>query len=84
MDTESQLDGHSVLSFLGDFGVGNVLEKNSALKSGNNRSANLKFLRNQRCGILENIVASSYANQPSVLITPLSVGEKGGELSQVA
>lgn len=35
VEKESQFDGRSVLSFLGDFGVGNVIEKGEALKSAN-------------------------------------------------
>jgi len=42
---ESQFSGRSVLSFLGDFGVGNVMEKNAALKSADDRRAMLVSLR---------------------------------------
>ncbi|MDF7669865.1 hypothetical protein PT276_01375 [Orbaceae bacterium ESL0721] len=44
VDKESQFDGRSVLSFLGDFGVGNVMEKNAAVKSANTRLIQLKDL----------------------------------------
>ncbi|OTP81068.1 hypothetical protein B6D08_05555 [Gilliamella apicola] len=37
VEKESQFDGRSVLSFLGDFGVGNVIEKSEALKSTSRR-----------------------------------------------
>lgn len=45
VDDESSFDGRSVLSFLGDFGIGNVLEKNSAVDSANKRLDQLKDLR---------------------------------------
>lgn len=35
VEKENKFDGCSVLSFLGDFGVGNVIEKGEALKSAN-------------------------------------------------
>lgn len=44
VEKESEFDGRSVLSFLGDFGVGNVIEKNAALKSANRRSTQLNDL----------------------------------------
>ena len=44
VDKESKFDGRSVLSFLGDFGVGNVIEKNAALKSANRRLTQLNDL----------------------------------------
>ncbi|MGC5292017.1 hypothetical protein [Klebsiella pneumoniae] len=45
VDKESQFDGRSVLSFLGDFGIGNTMEKNSALESANTRLSQLQLLR---------------------------------------
>ncbi|EFQ4822358.1 hypothetical protein ABRC46_001971 [Salmonella enterica] len=48
VDEESKFDGRSVLSFLGDFGVGNLMEKDSAVDSANNRLAELDNLRNQK------------------------------------
>lgn len=45
IDTESQFSGRSVLSFLGDFGVGNVMEKNAAIKSADDRRAMLMSVR---------------------------------------
>ena len=42
VETESKFDGRSVLSFLGDFGVRNVIEKGEALKSANTRLDQLK------------------------------------------
>ncbi|OCJ46360.1 hypothetical protein A6U95_01480 [Serratia sp. 14-2641] len=48
VDKESQFDGRSVLSFLGDFGIGNVMEKDNAIKSANTRLAQLQVLRTKR------------------------------------
>ncbi len=45
MEKESQFDGRSVLSFLGDFGIGNVMEKNAALEAANKRLAQLDAAR---------------------------------------
>lgn len=45
VDKESQFDGRSVLSFLGDFGIGNTMEKNSTLESANSRLSQLQLLR---------------------------------------
>ncbi|NCG55227.1 hypothetical protein [Serratia fonticola] len=48
VDKESEFDGRSVLSFLGDFGIGNVMEKDNAIKSANTRLAQLQTLRAKR------------------------------------
>lgn len=51
VEKESQFDARSVLSFLGDFGMGNVMEKSSAIESANARLGQLQALRAQRrCG----------------------------------
>lgn len=51
VNTESEFDGRSVLSFLGDFGVGNVMEKSSAMESATKRLAQLQEARSSRaCG----------------------------------
>ncbi len=39
---ESEFDGRSVLSFLGDFGIGNMMEKDNAIKSTNARLKQLQ------------------------------------------
>jgi hypothetical protein len=39
---ESEFDGRSVLSFLGDFGIGNMMEKDNAIKSANTRLKQLQ------------------------------------------
>ncbi len=48
VEKESKFDGRSVLSFLGDFGVGNVIEKGEALKSANKRLDQLKEVEKQK------------------------------------
>jgi hypothetical protein len=48
VDRESEFDGRSVLSFLGDFGLGNVLEKSAAIDSANVRKGQLESLRSDR------------------------------------
>lgn len=55
---ESQFDGRSVLSFLGDFGIGNTMEKNSALESANTRLAQLQQMRGQK-GCTSGVTASA-------------------------
>ena len=48
VEKESEFDGRSVLSFLGDFGVGNVIEKKAALTSANRRLEQLKEVENKK------------------------------------
>ncbi|OZI57885.1 hypothetical protein [Bordetella genomosp. 1] len=48
VEKESAFDTRSVLSFLGDFGMGNVIEKNAALEAANTRLAQLQTLSGQR------------------------------------
>ncbi|CAB3754513.1 hypothetical protein B7G54_11965 [Burkholderia puraquae] len=51
VDKESEFDGRSVLSFLGDFGIGNVMEKDAAMKSASDRRQALDSLRSSKqCG----------------------------------
>lgn len=58
---ESEFDGRSVLSFLGDFGIGNLMEKDSAIDSANQRMAQLNETKLQRgCTYANNAPASSY------------------------
>lgn len=45
VNKESSFDGRSVLSFLGDFGIGNVMEKDNAVDSANTRLRELQELR---------------------------------------
>jgi len=48
IEKESQFDGRSVLSFLGDFGIGNMMEKDNATQSANTRLKQLKEVANQK------------------------------------
>ncbi|MFG3398647.1 hypothetical protein ACQKEK_02575 [Pseudomonas sp. NPDC077408] len=48
VNKESQFDGRSVLSFLGDFGIGNVMEKEAAMSSARERLASLERVRSQK------------------------------------
>lgn len=48
VEKESEFDARSVLSFLGDFGMGNVMEKNAALQSANSRLSQLQALSVQK------------------------------------
>ncbi|ALD90313.1 hypothetical protein CR3_1072 [Cupriavidus gilardii CR3] len=48
VNKESEFDGRSVLSFLGDFGIGNLMEKDSAMKSATDRSAQLQAVAAQK------------------------------------
>lgn len=65
VEKESQFDGRSVLSFLGDFGVGNLMEKSSAVDSATARLAQLQELRSRRgCGA-DSVQAVRGPAQPS-------------------
>lgn len=48
VEKESQFDGRSVLSFLGDFGIGNLMEKNNAVSAANTRLAQLQDIRTEK------------------------------------
>lgn len=49
VNEESEFDGRSVLSFLGDFGIGNTMERHSALASATTRLSELNNLRSIKC-----------------------------------
>ncbi len=78
---ESEFDGRSVLSFLGDFGIGNVMEKNSAMESATSRLAELDSARTSKS-------CDSVSSEPSkpVARTPVSssrsVDEQISDLQQ--
>lgn len=48
VDKESEFDGRSILSFLGDFGIGNLIEKENAVKSANDRHMQLQTAAYER------------------------------------
>jgi hypothetical protein len=51
VNKESEFSGRDVLAILGDFGIGNNLEKSSALESANKRLEQLSEQRNaKKCG----------------------------------
>jgi len=51
VDDESSFSGRSVLSFMGDFGIGNTLEKSAALESAGKRLQALQAARlGKNCG----------------------------------
>jgi hypothetical protein len=83
VNSESEFDGRSVLSFLGDFGIGNVMEKDSALKSANARAATLQDLRANRCGNVATVGSSSLPAQTaaSSAADPVAPPALRGELA---
>jgi hypothetical protein len=45
VNKESEFSGRDVLAILGDFGIGNAMERGAAMESANTRLASLKDLR---------------------------------------
>ncbi len=45
VNKESEFSGKDVLAILGDFGIGNAMEKSSAIESANNRINDLRELK---------------------------------------
>lgn len=45
VEENHELDGRAVLSFLGDFGIGNSMERSEALESARNRQEQLQALK---------------------------------------
>lgn len=45
VNKESEFDGRDVLAILGDFGIGNAMERDAAMKSANTRLDRLHALR---------------------------------------
>lgn len=82
VEKESDFDGRSVLSFLGDFGVGNVMEKSSAVSSATTRLAQLDRARASRgCG--GQAVAGQAAPSPQALaVTPVAAARDPGTAAQ--
>jgi len=51
VNKESEFSGKDVLAFLGDFGIGNNMERSSALESANSRITQLQDIRTmKKCG----------------------------------
>jgi hypothetical protein len=53
VNKESEFSGRDVLAILGDFGIGNAMERSAALESANNRITQLRELRTaKKCTVL--------------------------------
>lgn len=61
---EAEFDGRSVLSFLGDFGIGNLMERDAAVDSANKRLAQLSAAKSRQ--------GCSYASRQQELTMPLA------------
>lgn len=77
---ESEFDGRSVLSFLGDFGIGNLMEKDSAVDSANQRMAQLNETKLQRGCTYAN---AAPANYPVYAPAPAQTQPAAASASQV-
>ena len=75
VEKESEFDGRSVLSFLGDLGIGNTLEKDAAVKSANDRASQLQALAAQH-GCTATMAAQPEPTQPAP--APSSTGTAQG------
>lgn len=52
VNKESEFSGRDVFAILGDFGIGNNLEKSAALESANKRTEQLRFQRDaKKCAV---------------------------------
>lgn len=66
VEKESEFSGRSILSFLGDFGIGNVIEKRSALESADHRAGQLQTLSDlRRCAEAQPQAAQASAPLPT-------------------
>jgi hypothetical protein len=65
VNKESEFSGRDVLAILGDFGIGNALERNAALESANNKLAQLQELRtSKKCTSVGPIVEKTKPVEP--------------------
>jgi hypothetical protein len=67
IDKESEFDGRSVLAFLGDFGIGNAIEKEAAVDSAKQRYSQLESTAYER---------GCVATKPEPAPPPLRYGVK--------
>lgn len=81
VDTESQVDIRSVGAFLGDFGIGNSLEKNAAVKSANSRLAQLRQVQYEK-GCYDAVPPAPMATAPPPT-SSVSGSSKGGGASDI-
>jgi len=70
VDKESQFDGRSVLSFLGDFGIGNTMEQSAAVESAATRMSALNSLSAQRGCMTQPTAAAPAPAQAAVTPRP--------------
>ncbi|WP_454737338.1 hypothetical protein [Cupriavidus necator] len=69
VDRESQFDGRSVLAFLGDFGIGNVMEHSAATESATARMHDLQALSVRRgCGVETRAAAAPASALPKPVL----------------
>jgi hypothetical protein len=52
VNKESEFSGRDVLAILGDFGIGNAMERSAALESAKNRIVQLRELRTAKSAVL--------------------------------
>ncbi len=71
---ESEFDGRSVLSFLGDFGIGNLMEKDNAIKSANTRLKQLQAVSAEKGCIHDGASGTDSKTQTMQLIDGRSPG----------
>lgn len=65
---ESEFDGRSVLSFLGDFGIGNLMERDAAVDSANKRLVQLGEAKSRQ--------GCAYASRQPELTMPLAPAQR--------
>lgn len=81
---ESEFDGRSVLSFLGDFGIGNMMEKDAAVDSANQRMAQLSEAKLQQgCSYASATPARQYAAPQAYAPAPAAAPSSGSVEAQL-
>lgn len=69
VNNESEFSGKDVLAFLGDFGIGNSMEKSAAMESATTRLNQLESLRGSRCSATSQAAAEPGAVPPPAAVT---------------
>lgn len=65
ISNESSFDGRSVASFLGDFGIGNIMKRNAAKKSAEKRKKSLLENRAAKhCGEADTVIPAKVETAP--------------------
>lgn len=85
---EAQFDGRSVLSFLGDFGIGNLMERDAAVDSANKRLVQLSDAKSrQRCSYAgrqqENTMPLAPARSAAAPVSSVSGATKEQQLQEL-